>query len=362
MRVRAVIVGSGHHIPEEVIATSAFAAAECHTAAGTHYEQSPSEITARFEALTGIRERRWAPQHVSLVDGLAEAARQALASGIPDKDWADIRFHGIYVAHNFGEVHEGGYSEMVPSLASRLKQALNITDRSSAVDVVAGCPGWVHALYLAVQDLEQTGEPDRYALVVGGDFLSRVTDEHDRDRMLFGDGAGAVLLRTIPEDASEGGGFLGWTILNDGSQTASYLHMGRSYHPEKHNHPRLYLKMHGRKVYEYAVREVPAAISALLRKVGYPLQDIRYLLMHQANAKMNQAILRNLLREWHLPEPPYADFAPSTVETLGNTSVATIPTLYDRLRRSGRVRKGDVLVMVSVGAGMGIAGCVYREV
>jgi 3-oxoacyl-[acyl-carrier-protein] synthase III len=157
-------------------------------------------------------------------------------------------------------------------------------------------------------------------------------------------------------------GILGHRVRSDAVEHARLLRMAPSYRPDAPK-DRLYLKMDGRKVYEYGVQTVPCVVSETLRQVGLTLHDVDMLLAHQANAKMNQAILKRLLRMSDIETAPDG-MIPMTISWLGNSSVATVPTLFDLVRRGElegySIDSGDVLVFASVGAGMNVNSMVYR--
>jgi len=205
----------------------------------------------------------------------------------------------------------------------------------------------------------RSGDATR-ALVVGAETLSRVSDPHDRDSMIYADGAGAAVLEAV--EAEEPVGILSHATRSDTLEHARLLWMGPSYDPE-HPDGRLFLKMYGRRLYEYAIKTVPGVVRESLNRAGLTLTDVNKVLLHQANAKMDQAILDRLFRLYEVEEIP-AHIMPMTIAWLGNSSVATLPTLFDLMRRDAldgqSFRSGDIVVFASVGAGMNINSLVYR--
>lgn len=183
---------------------------------------------------------------------------------------------------------------------------------------------------------------------------------HDRDSLLFADGAGAVILEAVPQ--SQVG------VLAHSSQTHAYeyahlLSMEKSFAPHQAQSRDIFMKMNGRKLYEFALNEVSLVIKATLEKAELPLSVITKLLMHQANEKMNTAIVERLFKLYGLPMPS-AERMPMTISWLGNSSVATIPTLLDLILKGNldnhRIDPGDPVVFASVGAGMNINAVVYQ--
>jgi 3-oxoacyl-[acyl-carrier-protein] synthase III len=264
------------------------------------------------------------------------------------------------VAHNFGDVASHNLRlDFCPTLAARIKQRLEIRNPYCvAFDLPFGCPGWLQAVIQAHYFL-RSGDA-RKALVVGSETLSRVSDPHDRDSMIYADGAGAALLEATESDAHVG--ILSHRTRSDTLEHARLLWMGPSYHPD-HQPDQLFLKMYGRKLYEYAVQTVPGVVRASLEDAGMALTDVKKVLLHQANAKMDHAILKRLFRECGVAQIP-EDIMPMTISWLGNSSVATLPTLFDLMRRGEMdgqsFESGDVVVFASVGAGMNINSLVYR--
>jgi 3-oxoacyl-[acyl-carrier-protein] synthase-3 len=311
---------------------------------------------AKFQEITEIEERRYATHDLVASDLGAEAARAALADADIDPETLDY----IVVAHNFGDVSsENLRLDLCPTLAARIKQTLGISNPSCvAYDLPFGCPGWLQAVIHADYFL-RSGDAKR-ALIIGAETLSRVSDPHDRDSMLYADGAGAVVMEAVESD--EPAGILSHATRSDTLEHARLLQMGPSYDPD-HGDDRLFLKMRGRKLYEYAVQTVPGVVRDSLDGADLTLTDVAKVLLHQANAKMDHAILKRLFRLYGVAEIPEG-IMPMTISRLGNSSVATLPTLFDLIRRghlNGQgFNSGDAVVFASVGAGMNINSMVYR--
>jgi 3-oxoacyl-[acyl-carrier-protein] synthase-3 len=285
-----------------------------------------------------------------------EAAKGAIQDAGIDPETLDY----IIVAHNFGDVSAQDVRlDFCPTLAARVKEALAIRNPSCvAYDLPFGCPGWLQAVIQADYFL-RSGDAKR-ALVIGAETLSRECDPHDRDSMIYADGAGATVMEA--REAQEPVGILSHATRSDTLEHARLLWMGPSYDKEEDS-SRLYLKMYGRKLYEYALQKVPGVVKESLEKAGVTLTDVQKVLLHQANAKMDDAILKRLFKMYGVKEIP-EHVMPMTISWLGNSSVATLPTLFDLMRRreldSQRFHPGDLLVFASVGAGMNINSMVYR--
>jgi 3-oxoacyl-[acyl-carrier-protein] synthase-3 len=353
MTLRTVIAASGCFIPPKRVPNDAFLQHEFWDQKGRRIEKPNAEILAQFEAITGIRERRYAPDDMVTSDLAAEAARAALDSSGIDPGSLDY----IIVAHNFGDVRAGSSrSDMVPSLAARVKNKLEIRNpRPAAYDLIFGCPGWLQGV-IQGDALIRAGAARR-VMVIGSDALSRISDPHDRDSLIYADGAGATIL----EGAETDSGILAHTVRSDSMEQLEMLFMARSYHPELLG-DELFLKMEGRKLYRYALETVAVSIKECLDAVGLGIDDVDKILLHQANEKMDDAILEALYGLYG--QKPPAGVMPMTIGWLGNSSVATLPTLYDLLSRGQldgqSIASGDVLVFASVGAGMHINAFVYR--
>jgi 3-oxoacyl-[acyl-carrier-protein] synthase-3 len=355
---RTVIIGTGSYLPERTIANRDFGDREFHGADGIRLEPPTEQVISKFEQITGIRERRWVGPELVASDLAAVAAERAIEAAQIDPETLDH----VIVAHNVGDVTETGRrTDQVPSLASRVKARLRIRNpRTVGYDVAFGCPGWLQGVIHA--DCFLRAGVGRRALVIGAETLSRVCDPDDRDSMIYADGAGAVVVEARPP--GERGGILAHAARTDAADHAFLLWMGGPY--RRNGHPddgSIYLKMEGHKVYEYAVKTVPEVISECLASAGVAIGEVAKILVHQANAKLDQAIIKRVLRGTGL-EAEVESLVPMTVGWLGNTSVATLPTLLDLVRREQldghRLASGDVLVFASVGAGMNANAMAYR--
>lgn len=354
--IRSVIAATGSCLPEVLRRNEEFLSARFFTPDGTALTQAPAEVLERFRAITGIAARRYALPDQTASDLGVLAAQQALMSSGIEAETLDY----LIVAHNFGDVVAGSNRvDQVPSLASRIKARLAIQNPNCvAYDLAFGCPGWVEALIQANYYL-RSGDAQR-CLVIGTETLSRVVDPHDRDTLLFSDGAGAVILEArLSVDA----GILAHHTQTHAHQYAGLLRMGPSNDPAQAVSADRFMKMDGRKLYEFALQHVPAVIKQALDKAQVPLTQIRKVLIHQANEKMDVAILERL---FHLcgEARPNLELMPMTIAWLGNSSVATVPTLLDLLLQGHldghHVAPGDLVVLASVGAGMNINAVVYR--
>ena len=194
-------------------------------------------------------------------------------------------------------------------------------------------------------------------LVIGSETLSRVVDKHDRDSMIYSDGAGA----TIIEATDDEGGILAHESATFSFDEAKFLYFGNSFN--KNEDPNIrYIKMYGRKIYEFALSNVPKAMASCLEKSGIAITDVKKILIHQANEKMDEAIINRFYKLFKMETP--AGIMPMSIHKLGNSSVATVPTLYDLIvngeLEGQNINKGDVIIFASVGAGMNINAIVYQ--
>ena len=350
-----MIAGTGSHIPSVVVPNDAFLKHEFHGPDQKPIAKSNAEILRQFESITGIRERRYVQDGVVTSDIAFDAARNALqSSGLHGED-----LDYIIVAHNFGDVRAGSTrSDLVPALAARVKNKLEIENpRTVAVDVIFGCPGWLQGVIWA-DSMIRAGDIRR-AMVIGAETLSRISDPHDRDSLIYADGAGATIL----EARKTGDGILAHTVRSDTLEHSSMLRMGHSYKDEAFLEA-LFLKMEGRKLYKYALQTVAGAIKECLEHARIGIRDVTKILLHQANGKMDEAILEALYQLYGIDSPP-PDVMPMAISWLGNSSVATIPTMLDLIckgeMRGHAIGRGDIVVFASVGAGMNINAVVYRQ-
>lgn len=349
---KSVIVATGCYIPSEVIDNTCFLDREFYAPDGTRLQKSNAEIIQQLYNITGIRERRYVKADLTTTDIAYEAAVAAL-EGI-DRESLDY----IIVAQNFGDVRADNIRvDMVPTIASRVKHRLQIQNPYTvAYDIPFGCPGWLQGMIMADYYI-RSGDAKR-ALVIGAEMLSRVSDPHDIDCMIFADGAGAAVL-----EASGGqSGILSHVSRTDAADKAWMLRMGATYHPDRKADD-LYIKMDGHDIYKYALKTVPLVVKQALDKAGLKLEHVNKVLMHQANEKMDHAILARLFQLCGIETVP-PDIMPMIIHWTGNSSVATIPTMLDLLMREKldghRLSCGDVVVFASVGAGMNINAMVYR--
>lgn len=352
----SIITGSGCYIPEKKVLNEDFIKNEFYDSDGNKINTPNEEIIKKFEKITEIKERRYVTDDLKASDIAYFAAKDAIVNSGIDKESLDY----IIVAHNFGDVQSNNRkSDLVPSLAARVKNKLGIENpRTISFDVPFGCPGWLMGIIQADYFL-RSGDAKR-ALIIGAETLSRVSDPHDRDSMIYSDGAGATILEAIESD--EPVGILSHTSRSDTLNHAFLLWMGKSNNPD-YKGEQLFLKMHGRKLYEYALNTVPMVVKESLEKAKIELEQVDKVLIHQANAKMDDAILTRLFKLYNKKEIP-KHIMPMTIAELGNSSVATIPTLLslllDNKLTDQKVTSGNTLVFASVGAGMNINSMVYK--
>ena len=347
------ITGVGSYIPSQTEKNEAFLNHSFLDMDGNPFKNENVDIIEKFKAITGIEERRYAKPHQTASDLAFLAAEKALEDASLDPETLDY----IIVAHNFGDIQHGCIqTEMLPSLATRVKHQLQIKNPNCvAYDVIFGCPGWVEGVIQA-QAFIKAGMAKK-CLVIGADTLSRIADSNDRDSMIFADGAGA----TIIEETDTAGGLLGHCTQTFSNGEAFYLYSGKSYHPDADPTDK-YIKMHGRKVYEFAISHVPQALKSCLDKSGEDISTLKKVFLHQANEKMDEAIIKRFYRLYRYPQPE--NVLPISIHKLGNSSVATVPTLLDLVKRNQmenhHVAKGDVALFASVGAGMNINAFSYK--
>jgi 3-oxoacyl-[acyl-carrier-protein] synthase-3 len=347
------ITGSGSYIPTEIVSNKDFSQHVFLNDDGTPFHHPNDIVAEKFLEITGIQERRYVTNDLQTSDIGFIAARKAIEDAKIDPETLDY----IIFAHNFGNVKKGTIqTDLLPSLATRVKFDLRIKNpKCVAYDMLFGCPGWIEGVIQA-QAFIKAGMAKK-CLVIGAETLSRVVDLHDRDSMIYSDGAGATIIETTDED----GGILAHESATFTYDEAYYLFFGNSFN-KTHDPDVRYIKMHGRKIYEFALNNVPKAMKECLEKSGVDIKDVKKILIHQANEKMDEAIIQRFYK-LHGQTPPDG-IMPMSIHKLGNSSVATVPTLYDSLIKgqikNQRLNKGDVILFASVGAGMNVNAIVYK--
>ncbi|MDD4993974.1 MAG: ketoacyl-ACP synthase III [Paludibacter sp.] len=355
--IYSVITGTGSYIPTQQIKNDDFLTTEFYEENGSRLNKPNSEITEKFLEITTIAERQYVTDDLLTSDIAYFASLEAIKSANIDMEELDY----VILANNFGDTQSNNrVPEHVPALASKVKHKLGIKNPETvAYDLTFGCPGWLQAVIQADYFIK-SGDAKKI-LVIGAEVLSRVSDPHDRDSMLYADGAGAVILEARESDTPIG--ILAHKTRSDTFSHSGLLHMGKSYNPDYANGHDLFLKMNGRRLYQYALETVPTAIKACLDKSGVDIKDIKKVLIHQANGKMDDAILNRFYGLYDIHDAP-EDIMPMTVDTLGNTSVATLPTLLDLILKDKmekhEIKNGDTVIFASVGAGMNINAVIYK--
>jgi len=348
------ITGTGTYIPTNTIKNADFLSHEFYSQEQKKLPNSNEVIIKKFKAITGIEERRYVNNEMNNSDMATFAAQEAIKNANINPEEIDY----IIVAQNFGEITKGSNQcNMLPSIASRVKHNLKIKNNNCvAYDIIFGCPGWIQAMIQA--DAFIKAGIAKKCLVIGSETLSRVIDDYDRDSMIYSDGAGACIL-----EANEGNqsGILGYAAQTHTFEEAYYLFYGKTFNPNKEQHTK-YIKMYGRKIYEFALTHVPQAMKTTLEQSGVNINQIKKILIHQANEKMDEAIVQRFYNLYDLTPPE--DIMPMTINTLGNSSVATIPTLLDIILKNKldghEILEGDIVLFASVGAGMNINALVYQ--
>lgn len=347
------ITGMGSYIPEKVATNESFSKHRFLNEDGSAIDAPNTVIIEKFKAITGIQERRYLEETLVNSDIAFLAAEKAISEAKIDPETIDY----IIVAHNYGDLKYGTVqSDTVPSLASRVKHLLQIKNPNCvAYDMLFGCPGWLESV-IHSQAFMKAGMA-KTCLVIGSETLSRVVDAHDRDSMIYSDGAGAVILQFTEES----GGILAHETVTHTKDEAHFIYFDTSNEKEQKDNTR-YIKMYGRKVYNFALTNVPLAMKNCLDKSGVDIKDIKKIFIHQANEKMDEAICQRFYKLYDLEMPK--DIMPMSISELGNSSVATIPTLLDLVWKkklgNHRVEPGDHVIFASVGAGMNINAVVYQ--
>jgi 3-oxoacyl-[acyl-carrier-protein] synthase-3 len=308
---RVSITGLGCYVPERVMTNADLAKL---------VDTSDEWITER----TGIRERRFAADEQAMSDLALPAAREALErAGVDPRD-----LELVIVATVTPDM-------MFPTTSALLADALGAED-AAAYDLLAGCTGFMYAIAQAYAMLAG-GLVDR-ALVVGGDVLSKILDWHDRSTLvLFGDGAGAVVLERV-----ERGGFLGFELGADGGGGEHLWLPGSG--SRRFEDPDRHVKMNGREVFKFATRVMVSSAQKLLDRCGLTIADVDVYVPHQANVR----IIDHAARKLGVPEERVV----VNVDRYGNTSSGSIPLALADAAADGRLRPGELVLMTGMGAGL----------
>ncbi|WP_345031866.1 ketoacyl-ACP synthase III [Ravibacter arvi] len=282
-----IITGSGSYIPTRRILNEDFIHHVFYEQNGTRLARPAAETIEKFEKITGIRERRYAAEGLTASDMGFFAANEALISSMTEPESLDY----IIFAHNFGDVQAPNRKgEFIPALSSRVKQSLNIRNVSSvALDLPFGCAGWLQGVIFADQ-LIQLGKANKI-MVIGAETLSRVCAPHDRDSMIYADGGGAMILEAA--ESEKRAGILASIARSYNEDLTYVLKMDKSSNPDFADDG-LFLKMNGRKLYENMLKKMPSLIEEVLNTAGIGVADLDKILIHQANEKMDEAILKQV--------------------------------------------------------------------
>jgi 3-oxoacyl-[acyl-carrier-protein] synthase III len=308
---RIGITGLGTHVPERVLTNDELA---------TMVDTSDEWIRER----TGIRERRVASEEEALTDIALPAAQEALADAGVDASEIDLLVCATVTP-----------DMMFPTSSALLADALGMP-RAAAYDLLAGCTGFVYALAQAYAML--ASGLSRRALVVGGDVLSKILDWGDRSTLvLFGDGAGAVVLEPV-----ETGGFLGFELGADGGGGEHLWLPGSG--SRRFENPNGYVKMNGREVFRFATRIMVYSAEQILGECGKTVADVDVYIPHQANKRIIDYAADKLGIS--------QEKTVVNVDRFGNTSSGSIPLALTDARAEGRLQEGALVLMTGMGAGL----------
>ncbi len=323
MTTYAAITGCGRAVPHRVLTNS-------------DLEKLVDTSDEWIRTRTGISERRVVADDEATSDLAIRAAREALAAAATDPADLDL----VIVATCTPDW-------MFPSVAARVQHAVGAR-RAAAFDLNAACSGFIFALATATQFIQNGSY--RRVLVVGSEVLSRVVDWADRKTcVLFGDGAGAVVLEATEKPL----GLLSYVLGTDGSGDRLLYLLGPTASPQQRARAETtYLYMNGPEVFKFAVNVTVAASRQVLERAGYTLEDVALFVPHQANERIIRAAAKSL----HLP----ADKVYINLDRFGNTSAASIPIALAEAVERGRLRPGDLVLMVGFGAGLTWAAGLVR--
>ncbi|RIW35273.1 ketoacyl-ACP synthase III [Bacillus salacetis] len=300
--MNAGVIGIGRYVPEKVLTNA-------------DLEKMVDTSDEWIRTRTGIEERRIAGDDMNTSDLSYEAAKAAIKDAGISAEEIDM----ILVATVTPD-------QPFPSVATMLQERLG-AKRAAAMDLSAACAGFMYGMITAKQFIENNAY--KHILVIGVEKLSKITDWNDRNTaVLFGDGAGAVVMGPV----SEGRGILSFELGADGSG-GKHLFQDDSY-----------IYMNGREVFKFAVRQMGESSINVIEKAGLKKEDVDFLIPHQANIRIMEASRQRL----ELPEEKMS----KTVNKYGNTSAASIPISLVEELEAGKIKDDDVLVMVGFGGGL----------
>lgn len=305
------ILGAGYAVPEKVLTNQ-------------DLEQMVETNDEWIVSRTGIRERRISETENTSVLGFRAAQAALQDAGITKEE-----IGAIIVATTTPD-------DFQPSTACRIHQMMEFDDTQAvmAFDVNVACTGFPYALTIA-NGLLATAIPDRYIVVIGAEVLSKFVDYTDRNTcVLFGDGAGAVVAARDTEREF-------YSYLSARGDDQAFRIPGAPFGGREE--PSL-IRMDGRSIFKFAVSTIPMCVMNVLEQAGLTLQDISYIVTHQAN----QRIIAAAAKKMDLPLEKFF----MNIEKYGNTSAASIPIALTEMKRQGSLHRGDHLIMVGFGSGL----------
>ena len=320
--IRSVIRGSGSALPAKVVTNAELA---------QRVDTTDEWIVER----TGIRQRYIAGEGETTSSLATEAARAALEDAGIDAKSIDLIVLATATPDN-----------TFPATATKVQNALGCNG-GIAFDVAAVCSGFLYALTTA-DSLIRTGTAKR-ALVIGAETFSRILDWEDRTTcVLFGDGAGAVVLEVSETDDSKGAGLLGSRLHADGGQHDLLYVDGGPSTTQTVGH----LRMRGREVFRHAVVNLAGVLGEVLEDSGVSVDEIDWVVPHQANKRILDATAKKL--------GIASEKVIVTVDQHANTSAASVPLAFDVARRDGRIKSGDLVMFEAMGGGFTWGACLAR--
>lgn len=351
--LNTIIRNSGVYIPDNEITKEYFHDRVFYNPAGEKMSKPTVEIAQNLVNISGIEKRCYVMNDDHTTSKIAALSVEDM---FKNENLNRETLDYIFTAHNFGDVGtQSTFGDFMPSISAKVKKHLEIENPLCLPhDTIFGCPGWVQGFIIADQIMTEKQK----SVVIGSEILSRVVDKHDPNSMLFGDSAGSVLVEKVSSD--EKFGVLYHKTYCHSTSTLHYLVNDGSNNPDDKGGP--YIKMVGKKVFEYAITYLPELIINGIEELDIDVHEVSHFILHQANKKINDTVARKIEERF---KTKLTKEIPLSLLKYGNTSVATIPVLYHKMAKGemgeeNKIKPNQIIIFASVGAGMYCNVVIYK--